>query len=55
MPPQPVLLVIDSTKGQTEALTCYFKRKENIFYFIQLKICINIHSLDAFLAILKDF
>ena len=32
MPPQPVLLVNDLTKDQTEALTRYFKRKENIFY-----------------------
>ena len=31
-------------KGQTEALTRYFKRKENIFYFIQLKIYISIDS-----------
>ena len=43
---QPVVLV--KCKGQTETLTIYFERKENIFYLIQLKIFI---SVDSFLCI----
>ena len=33
MTPQPVLLVSDLTKDQTEALTRYLKRKEKKTYF----------------------
>ena len=36
LPPLPVLLI--KFKGQTEALTRYFERKEIIFHFIELKL-----------------
>ena len=46
LPHQPVLLI--KCKGQTEVLTHYFKRKENIFKLIQLKIYITVDITEKF-------
>ena len=38
------LVVLVKCKDQTEALTPFFKRKENIFWLIRVKIYINVDS-----------